>query len=140
MELDDLIAELDQFGTELEQVTETSLAEIARTLPNKLRGEIFSKKKSRSGTLSPSIRAVHSGNTLSFGMVYYGFYQVFGANGTSLRGAFGLPDTYKNALPPSSGNKYQFRKILHPGIAGVSSAYQTLLGIEDLIVESLIEE
>lgn len=140
MELDDLIAELDQFGTELEQVTETSLAEIARTLPNKLRGEIFSKKQSRTGTLSSSITARHSGNTLSFGMVYYGYYQVFGVNGTGFRGAFGLPNTYKNALPPSSGDKYQFRKILHPGIPGVSAAYRTLLGIEDLIVDALTQE
>lgn len=143
--LDEMLAELNQFGQELTETTETSLSEIARALPQQLKGQIFSEKNSQTGTLRNSIKVSQSRNQLDLEMVYYGYYQVFGVSGTQTS-AFGLPDSVLGAFrsssqgSPQGGNSFAFTKIKHPGIFGVRSAANTIAGLEDLIVNTILED
>lgn len=142
--LDEMLLELSEFGEELQQTTTTSLQEIARALPTELQAQIFSQKTSRSGTLRNSIRVSQNRNQLDLEMVYYGYYQVFGVTGTKV-GAFGLPDSVLGAFSqgfsmPQGGNSFKFTKIKHPGIFGVRAAADTIAGLEDLIVNTILEE
>lgn len=139
--LDDLLAELAQFGEELEDTTETTLEDIARTLPNELRSQIFSVKTNRTNSLYNSIKATARNNQLNLEMNFYGYFQVFGVSGTKV-GAFGLPDSVLGALnsTPNGGDRFAFRKIKHPGIFGVRAAANTIGNLEDLIVNTLLEE
>lgn len=139
--LDDLLAELAQFGEELEDTTETTLEDIARTLPNELRSQIFSEKTNRTNSLYDSIKATARNNQLNLEMNFYGYFQVFGVSGTKVS-AFGLPDSVLGALnsTPNGINSFAFRKIKHPGIFGVRSAANTIGNLEDLIVNTLLEE
>ena len=59
-ELDNLIAELDQFGEELERVTEVTLTDLANELPNQLKAKIFAEKQDRTGTLRNSICTIYT--------------------------------------------------------------------------------
>ena len=136
-ELDDLIAELDQFGEELERVTEVTLTDLANELPNQLKAKIFAEKQDRTGTLRNSISATVEGNKLVFGMVYYGYFQTFGVTGTE-RGSFGLSPVVSANF--DNKERFQFTKIKHPGIFGVKPAVDLLNSIDDLIIEALIEE
>ena len=143
--LDEMLAELNQFGQELQETTTTSLNEIARALPNELKAQIFSQKNDQTGTLRNSIKVSQSRNQLDLEMVYYGYYQVFGVSGTQTQ-AFGLPDSVFGAFSgspqgsPQGGNSFAFRKIKHPGIFGVRTAANTIAGLEDLIVNTILED
>jgi len=143
--LDDLLAELSGFGQELQETTTTSLQEIARELPNKLRNQIFSEKTNRTGTLANSISTSVSQNQLNLEMVSYGYFQVFGVAGTALgrgTGVFGIPQSVLGNLDgtPNGGDYFAFRKIKHPGIFGVRTAKNTIVNLEDLIVATIVEE
>lgn len=137
----DLIAELSQFGTELEDTTETTLEDIAATLPRELISQIFAVKENRTNSLRDSIKATVSNNQLNLEMNYYGYFQVFGVSGKKVS-AFGLPDSVLGALSstPNGFDHFAFRKIKHPGIFGVRSAANTIAGLEDLIVNTLLED
>lgn len=143
--LEDLIAELSAFGQDLQNTTTTTLNDIARELPNKLRSQIFSQKTNRTNRLRDSIRATASQNRLNLEMVDYGYFQVFGVAGTRLgmgTGVFGLPDSVLGNLSrtPNGGTNFAFRKIKHPGIFGVRTAVNTIVNLEDLIVATIVEE
>ena len=139
--LDELLQELSQFGEDLQDVTETTLEDIAASLPNELRSQIFSVKDSRTGSLRNSIQASVRGTTLQLEMNYYGYFQIFGVSGKKVN-AFGLPDSVLGALnsTPNGFDHFAFRKIKHPGIFGVRSAANTIAGLEDLIVNTLLED
>lgn len=139
--LDDLLADLAEFGQELQETTTTTLQDLAANLPNQLRNQIFSKKQNRTGNLNSSIKATAGQNTISLEMAYYGYFQVFGVSGTNVS-AFGLPASVLESLTttPNGGNSFAFRKIKHPGIFGVQEAADTITGLEDLIVNTLLED
>ena len=139
---DELFEELDGFGTELQQTIDVTLQTIAQTLPSKLRGEIFATKNYQSGTLGRSISATYTGSSLVFGMVDYGYYQVFGVRGTDAsRSVFGLSSDIAVAFTGKiPGDTFRFTKTKHPGISGVRGAVSLLDGISDLIIETIIEE
>ena len=136
---DDLLAELDQFGTELQEVTTTSLQDLASTIPNELKRMIFSEKQDRTGTLKNSIQATVRGNNLELSMVYYGYYQVFGVTGAQ-RGSLQLPDSVLGAFGTvSGGDRFKFTKTNHPGIFGVPQAANLIGSLDELIIEAITE-
>lgn len=139
---EEIAAFLDDLGTEIQQVTTSSLQDLANTIPNELRRQIFSKKTNRTGTLSRSISAEVRDNKLAFGMVLYGYYQVFGVSGKSGGvTSLGIPQYVGEAMDPKAraGYQYKFRKINNSGIEPVRSAAKTLGDIADLIVRALTE-
>ncbi len=139
--LDEVLADLAEFGEELQETTTTSLNEIARALPNQLRAQIFAKKTNRTYGLSNSIDATVNNNKLTLEMKAYGYFQVFGVTGTKVAG-FGLPLSVLQNLSstPNGITNFKFNKIKHPGIFGVQSAADTISGLDDLIVNTLLED
>ena len=137
--IDQIAAELDQLGEDIQNVTEVTLQDLANQLPQQVRQQIFSEKENRTGTLRRSISAQVRGTSLVFGMQYYGYFQTFGVTGAR-RGSLGIPSPYAEATGKTPGGKYKFDKINHPGILPVQSAARTLESVAELIVEALTEE
>lgn len=139
----DLMAELEQFSQDVEDVTIVTLQQLAASLPSELRSQIFGSgaKQNRTGGLRNSITAnVRGTNQLELGIVYYGYFQIFGVNGKKQHGAFGLPNNVLVNLnrAPNGGNKFAFRNN-HPGIKPVPAAANTIINLEDLIVNELLD-
>ena len=141
---EEIAAFLDDLGTEIQQVTTSTLQDLANTIPNELRSQIFAEKTNRRGArgLWGSISAEVRDNKLAFGMKLYGYYQVFGVTGKSGGvTSLGIPQYVGEAMDPKAraGYQYKFRKINNSGIEPVRSAAKTLGDIADLIVEALTE-
>ena len=141
--IDDLVADLEQFTTELEQVTTVTLQELASQLPNEIRMglEQAGKNLYRPGSkgLRNSISATGQNGQFGLTMNYYGYYQIFGVKG-SRRGALGLPASVAGAFAgKSEGDIFEFRKIKHPGIAPAPSAANPIINLADLIADTIIE-
>ena len=138
--LDDLLNELSMFGETVEDAVETSLQDIASTLPSEMAFAIFGLggKRNRTYNLSRSLDAsVVNGNQLNFQMLDYGYYQVFGVKGRKSRNIFGLSDSVARTFDKREGDTFAFRRIAHPGIAGVAGAVNILDGLSDLIAETI---
>lgn len=145
--VDQFIAELEQFTTELESVTVLTLEELAAQLPGQIisglqaAGKNLSRPNSKG--LRGSITASVQGTQLSLGMNYYGYYQIFGVQPGS---ALGLPPsvlaTFENSLQgaPQGGDKFKFTKIKHPGIAPAPAAANPIINLADLIAETIAEQ
>ena len=142
MDIDDLVAELEQFTTELEQVTNVTLQELANELPNQIRTglEQAGKNLYREGSkgLRNSISATGQNGQFGLTMNYYGYFQIFGVKG-SRRGALGLPASVAGAMGKSEGDIFQFRRIKHPGIAPAPNAANPIINLADLIADTIIE-
>ena len=136
---DEIAAFLDGLGQEIQDVTTSSLQDLANSVPNELRSQIFREKRDRTGSLRNSINATVRGNSLVFGMNFYGYFQVFGVNGNPGLRSLGVPQPYAGATGKQEGERYKFTKINNSGIKPVQSAADTLESIADLIVEALTE-
>jgi len=142
----ELMAELEGFAMNLEETTETTLEDLARSLPNDIKSALLAAgKKNRTYGLRDSIAATVRGNQLNFEMIYYGYYQVFGVSGKKYTG-FGLGDQIYGAFAdsgfgrPNGSNNFAFgTKNNHIGIEGVSSARNQLVNIADLIVAEILQ-
>lgn len=137
--LDELAEFLNGIGEEIQGVTTATLQDLANTIPQKLRSQIFNEKRNRSGDLNRSISATVRGNKLEFGMKLYGYFQVFGVSGNPGLTSLGIPQPYAGATEKQAGGKYKFKNINNSGIAPVQSAADTLESITDLIVEALTD-
>ena len=145
MDIDDLVAELEQFTTELEQVTNVTLQELANELPNQIRsgltqaGKFLNREGSRG--LRNSIRATGQNGVFGLTMNYYGYFQICGVNGKRRGDALGLPASVAGAMSPpkGEGEMFQFRKIKHPGIAPAPNAANPIINLADLIADTIIE-
>ena len=136
---DEIAAFLDGIGQEIEQVTTSTLQDLANTIPQELRREIFREKTNRTGGLYNSISAQVRGDSLVFGMRAYGYFNVFGVSGNPGLRSLGIPQPYAGATDKQAGDRYKFTKINNRGIRPVQSAAETLESIADLIVEALTE-
>ena len=142
----ELMEELQGFAMNLEEVTTTTLEDIARSLPNDIKSELAAAgKKNHTYVLRDSIAATVRNNQLNFEMVYYGYYQVFGVSGKRYSG-LGLGDQIYSAFAdstygsPNGMNNFAFgTKNNHPGIQGVSRARQQLVNLADLIVSEILQ-
>lgn len=138
-DLDDLILELDDFTTELEDVTEVTLAEIAAQLPQELIRGLESAGKdlsSGAGSLRASIQVQQQGSVLGISMNDYGYFQIFGVSGSD-RASLGLPSSVAGAFDKSTGGKFEFRKSKHPGILPAPQAANQLINLADLIAAEI---
>ena len=138
-----LMAELEQFSQDVEDVTIVTLQQLAASLPSELRSQIFGTraKTSRSHQMRDSITATVRGtNQLELGIVYYDYFQIFGVNGKNQHGAFGLPNSVLVNLNrrPNGGDVFAFRNN-HPGIKPVPAVANTIINLEDLIVNELLD-
>lgn len=141
MDVDDLVAELEQFTTELEDVTSVTLQQLAQQLPREIVSglEMAGKNLNRTGSLRSSIRATSDGTTFGLTMNYYGYFQIFGVKGKR-RGALGLPASVAGAFAgKSEGDIFRFTKINHPGIAPAPTAANQIVNLADLIADTIIE-
>ena len=139
--LDELAEFLNGIGEEIQGVTTATLQDLANTIPQKLRSQIFREKTNRRGAngLYGSIKATVRGNKLEFGMNTYGYFQVFGVSGNPGLSSLGIPQPYAGATGKQEGGKYKFKNINNSGIRPVQSAADTLESITDLIVEALTD-
>jgi hypothetical protein len=139
MDIDALVDELDGFTTELTQVTETTLAEIASRLPQELISGLEAAGKqlsSGAGSLRSSIDVEQQGQLLGISMNYYGYFQIFGVKGIS-RDSLNLPASVSGAFGTS---KFEFTKIKHPGILPAPNAANQLINLADLIVAEITSD
>ena len=139
--LDELAEFLNGIGEEIQGVTTATLQDLANTIPQKLRSQIFREKTNRNGAngLYGSISATVRGTKLEFGMNTYGYFQVFGVIGNPGLSSLGIPQPYAGATGKQEGGKYKFKNINNSGIRPVQSAADTLESITDLIVEALTD-
>ena len=142
--IDDLLAELDAFTTDLGDVTSATIQDIADELPNQLIAGLEAAGKNlnrpESKGLRGSIEASVRGTQLEIGMNYYGYFQIFGVNGESYTGATVLGIVAPNFADKGARDTFQFRKIKHPGITSSPNAAQQLLNIADTIAETILEQ
>ena len=138
---EEIAAFLDDLGTEIQQVTTSTLQDLANTIPNELRRQTFAEKTNRRGArgLWGSISAEVRGTDLQFGMKLYGYFQVFGVSGNPGLTSLGIPQPYAGATQKNPGDVYKFKNIKNSGIRPVRSAADTLESISDLIVRALAD-
>lgn len=142
----ELMNELKGFAMDLKETTETTLEDLARSLPNDIKSALTAAgKQNRTYGLRDSIAATVRGNQLNFEMVYYGYYQVFGVSGKKYS-SLGLGDQIYGAFAdstygrPNGLNNFAFgTKNNHPGITGVPRAANQLVNIADLIVAEILQ-
>ena len=147
MTVDELVAELDQFTTELSNVTVVTLQELA----TQLQGQIVSgldanKNLSRKGSkgLRGSIRVTSDNYRLGISMNYYGYYQIFGVSGSSVS-ALNLPTsvlrTFENSIygGPSGGSYFSFQNGQR-GIQPSTGAAYPIINLADVIAETITEQ
>ena len=103
MTVNDFIADLTALGQELSQPQEF-LTELGTDIVQSMRANA----PSDTGALKNSINYVINGNQLEFTMLYYGFFQNYGVNGTEQSTALSVPAF--GVLQPSSPPYYAFRK------------------------------
>ena len=145
MDIDDLMNELDQFTTDLGEVTTISLQELAARLPGQIVSGLESAGKDlnrpNSKGLRGSIRATVDNNRLILGMNYYGYYQIFGVKGTGSKTIFGLPASVAGAFAGKrEGDIFSFKKIKHSGIAAAPGAANPIINLADLIAETITDQ
>lgn len=145
MNEDEILQELADIGEEIQNVTTSTLQDLANQLPQQLISQMVADEKnlsSRSGGLRNSIRANVRDNRLEFGMNFYGYFQIFGVNGVDRKGSFGLPAIIAESFQGKrEGSKFSFdtNKNKHPGILPVPSAVKTLENIRELIIEAIAD-
>ena len=142
---DELVTALDSFTTQLTEITETTLQDIATDLQaGIITGlENAGKDLNRPGSkgLRGSIRASVRGTQLELGMNYYGYYQIFGVQGTGSVGAFGLPTSVANTFDgKKTGDVFAFRTRRHPGIKPAPQAALPIINLADLIAETIAQD
>ena len=144
--LEDLMTELSDFAENAENQVVVTMNNLARTLPSELKSQIFREKQSRTGRLRDSIDASSNGTNLSLEMRAYGYFQIFGVAGKKRNypfQVFGLPESVLFALDgqPKGGDHFKFsNNNNHPGIEGVRAAANTIINLDDLIVNTLLED
>lgn len=102
MTVDDFIADLTALGEELSD-PQSVLTEIGSELVSQMRADA----PVDTGALRSSINYIVNGNTLEFSMLYYGFFQNYGVNGT--QDSLGTPVPAFGVLQPTSPPYYAFR-------------------------------
>jgi len=138
--IDDILAELDEFTTELENVTTTTLNQVAADLPSQLISGLENAGKNlnrpNSKGLRGSIRASVNGTQIDIGMNYYGYYQIFGVSGQAL--TLGVVSEAFNGKGPK--DIFKFKKASQGVIAPAPQAANTILNLSDLISEIITED
>ena len=140
--IDDILAELDEFTTELENVTTTTLNQVAADLPSQLISGLENAGKNlnrpNSKGLRGSIRASVNGTQIDIGMNYYGYYQIFGVSGQAIPlGVVSNATAFDNKGP---NDIFAFTKVSHGAIAPAPQAANTILNLSDLISEIITED
>ena len=137
--IDALLAELDDFTTELENVTTTSLNEVAQQVPSQLISGLESAGKDlnrpNSKGLRGSIYASVNGTQIDIGMNYYGYYQIFGVSGSAL--PLGVVSTAFDGKSPESIFAFTKRK---GSIAPAPKAANVILNLSNIIAEIITED
>ena len=144
MTVDELVADLEQFTTELSNVTTMTLQELAPQLQSQIvSGLDANKDLNRRGSkgLRGSIRVTSDNYRLGISMNYYGYFQIFGVSGARVS-ALGLPASVAGAMSPpkSVGDVFRFTKIKHPGIQPSPGAANPIINLADLIAETITEQ
>lgn len=103
MTVDDFIADLTALGEELSRPQEI-LTELGTDIVESMRRQA----PVDTGALRNSINYFINGNQLEFTMLYYGFFQNYGVNGTEQSTANPVPAF--GVLEPTSPPYYAFRK------------------------------
>ncbi len=139
--IDALLAELDDFTTELENVTTTSLNEVAQQVPSQIISGLESdgKKLDRPNSkgLRGSIKASVNGTQIDIGMNYYGYYQIFGVSGNAL--PLGVVATSPAFDGKSDTDTFQFTKRTG-SIAPSEKAANVILNLSNIIAEIITED
>lgn len=140
--IDALLAELDDFTTELEQVTTASLQEVAQQVPAQIisglesAGKNLSRPKSKG--LRGSIQASVNGTQIDIGMNYYGYYQIFGVSGNAL--PLGVVSTARAFDNKSISDTFKFGTTKQGSIAPAPKAANVILNLSTLIGEIIADE
>lgn len=138
--IDALLAELDDFTTELEQVTTTTLNEVAQQVPAQIISGLESAGKNlnrpKSKGLRGSIEAAVNGTQIAIGMNYYGYYQIFGVSGGALE--LGVASTAFNGK--SDTDTFKFGTAKQGSIAPAPKAANVILNLSTLIGEIIAED
>ena len=137
--IDALLAELDEFTTELENVTTTTLNEVAANLDTQIISGLENAGKNlnrpNSKGLRGSIYASVNGTQIDIGMNYYGYFQIFGVSGNAIQlgGVAGSFDKGPDDI-------FKFSTLKQGSIAPAPQAANTILNLSDLISEIITED
>ena len=140
--IDSLLAELDDFTTELEQVTTVTLNQLAAELPAQIISGLENAGKNlnrpNSKGLRGSISASVNGTQIDIGMNYYGYYQIFGVSGQAIQlGVVSTAPAFDNKGPDDI---FKFSSAKQGSIAPSPQAANTILNLSDLISEIITED
>lgn len=140
--IDDLLAELDDFTTELEQVTTVTLNQLAAEVPAQIisglesAGKDLGNKNGKSKGLRGSIYASVNGTQIDIGMNYYGYFQIFGVSGSAIP-LGGIAGSFAGKGPDDI---FKFSTLKQGIIAPAPGAANTILNLSDLISELITED
>ena len=142
MTVDELVADLEQFTTELSNVTTVTLQELATQLQGQIVSGLQANKnlnRPNSKGLRGSIRVTSDGMRLGISMNYYGYYQIFGVSGARVS-ALGLPASVAGSfLGKSAGDTFSFKNG-QKGIQPSPGAANPIINLADLIAETITEQ
>ncbi len=97
---------LSRFGERIETLDDTLLG-----IAGRLVQEMKTDAPVDQGDLRNSIQATVENNSISFQMLYYGFFQNYGVAGTEGDSRFGVVNEVPSGIlpPPRQSSKYQYR-------------------------------
>lgn len=136
--LDQLVNDLEGFAEEFENVIETTVGNIAEEVNRQLQ-QNFSNNlnmSTRAGGLAQSLNVSNVNGNLSIEMNDYGYFQIFGVVGKK-QTAFALNTTVAELFNKSAGDKFEFTKIKHPGLAGIKNSVDLIESIPQLIIDTI---
>jgi len=101
------LAALSDWGDRIDNLDNDLLA-----IAGRLVEEMKTDAPVDTGVLRNSIQATVENNTLSFQMIYYGFFQNYGVAGTEGDARFGVVNEVPSGIlpPPLQSNKYQYKE------------------------------
>lgn len=142
-DIDALVAELEEFTTDLGNVTTTTLQDLANQLPNQIISGLEDAGKNlnrpNSKGLRGSIEASVRGTQLEIGMNYYGYYQIFGVKGSGVS-VLGLPASVAMTFEgKQQGDIFSF-KSNRRGIAPAPNAAYPIINLADLIAQTIANQ
>ena len=131
-----LMDELEEFTTELTQVTTVTLNQLAQEVPSQIISGLDNKTLDgpNSKGLRGSIKASVNGTRIEIGMNYYGYFQIFGVSGNAipLGGVAGQFDKQSTDI-------FAFKTPQQGSIPSSPKAANTILNLSDIISELITE-
>ena len=132
-----LMDELEEFTTELTQVTTVTLNQLAQEVPSQIISGLDNKTLDgpNSKGLRSSIKASVNGTRIEIGMNYYGYFQIFGVSGNAIP-LGGVASQFRDKQPTDI---FAFKTPQQGSIPSSPKAANTILNLSDIISELITE-